>query len=75
MKLQIGELKVNGRLALVSQQAWIFNASLRENILMGQPFYEERYNKVLQICSLLPDLEMLPNSDLTEIGEKGVNLR
>lgn len=35
---------------------------------------EDRYHAVLKACCLLPDLETLPNGDLTEIGEKGVNL-
>jgi ATP-binding cassette subfamily C (CFTR/MRP) protein 1 len=33
-----------------------------------------RYQHVLEACALLPDLEMLPAGDATEIGEKGVNL-
>jgi ABC-type bacteriocin/lantibiotic exporter with double-glycine peptidase domain len=33
-----------------------------------------RYQRVIQICELLPDFEILPGGDLTEIGEKGINL-
>lgn len=66
---------MNGRLAVVTQQAWIHNSTLRENILVGQPYEEERYNKVIQVCSLQSDIDLLVNGDLTEIGERGVNLR
>lgn len=34
----------------------------------------QRYQGVLEKCSLVKDLEMLPFGDLTEIGERGVNL-
>ncbi|KAF9808722.1 hypothetical protein IEO21_07764 [Rhodonia placenta] len=47
---------------------------MQENILFGQPFEEERYWKAVENASLLPDLEVLPDGDLTEIGEKGINL-
>ena len=35
---------------------------------------DHRYQETLQKCSLVKDLELLPYSDLTEIGERGVNL-
>ncbi|XP_069474938.1 ATP-binding cassette sub-family C member 5 isoform X2 [Ambystoma mexicanum] len=74
MTLLEGSIAVNGTFAYVAQQAWILNATLRENILFGKEFEEERYNSVLNVCSLRPDLAILPNSDLTEIGERGANL-
>ncbi|GLB40166.1 putative ABC protein [Lyophyllum shimeji] len=54
--------------------AWIQNASLRDNILFGQRFDEDRYRLVIKDSSLFPDLQLLPDGDMTEIGEKGVNL-
>lgn len=66
---------MNGSIAYVSQSAWIQNASVRDNILFGKPFDAEKYNKVLKISELLPDLQILPNGDQTELGEKGINLR
>ena len=44
--------------------------TLRENILFGHPFDQERYNRVIESCALLPDLAILPAGDNTEIGEK-----
>lgn len=52
------------------QQAWIQNATLRDNILFGSPHEERRFQEVIQACALAPDLELLPGGDLTEIGEK-----
>ena len=57
-------------MAYVPQQAWIQNATLRENILFGRTFDAKRYAKTLYTCALQTDLEILPGGDLTEIGEK-----
>jgi ATP-binding cassette subfamily C (CFTR/MRP) protein 1 len=70
MNKRHGYLGVRGRLAYVPQQSWIQNLSLRENITFGQPFEKTFYDKVLDACALLPDIAMLPEGDLTEIGEK-----
>ena len=69
MTLTQGEVKVGGTLAYVSQQAWIFNATIRENILVGSPFEREKYENVIKACSLETDIKTFPEGDLTEIGE------
>nr|XP_021513225.1 multidrug resistance-associated protein 1 isoform X3 [Meriones unguiculatus] len=69
-----GHVALKGSVAYVPQQAWIQNDSLRENILFGHPLQERYYKAVMEACALLPDLEILPSGDRTEIGEKGVNL-
>ncbi|XP_070609871.1 ATP-binding cassette sub-family C member 5 isoform X2 [Erythrolamprus reginae] len=74
MTLLEGSIAVDGNFAYVAQQAWILNATLRDNILFGKEFEEERYNMVLNDCCLRPDLAILPNGDLTEIGDRGANL-
>ncbi|KAL3185902.1 hypothetical protein MRX96_028779 [Rhipicephalus microplus] len=74
MNLLKGEMDVNGSIAIVTQQAWIFNATIRDNILFGLPYLKSRYDAVLESCCLLPDLAMFSCADLTEIGEKGATL-
>ncbi|KAK1938117.1 ABC transporter C family member 3 [Phytophthora citrophthora] len=69
-----GVLEISGRVAYVSQDTWIRNATLRDNILFEQEYDAERYTKVLGASQLAMDLKMLPNGDLTEIGERGINL-
>nr|XP_023396693.1 multidrug resistance-associated protein 1 isoform X3 [Loxodonta africana] len=69
-----GHVAIKGSVAYVPQQAWIQNDSLKENILFGRPLQERYYKAVIEACALLPDLEILPTGDRTEIGEKGVNL-
>ena len=65
---------VNGSIAYVCQTAFIENNTLKNNILFFHPFDQEKYNKVLKISELLPDLEILKGGDMTEIGERGINL-
>ena len=67
-------VKVNGTISLIEQKPWIQNKSIRENILFGKPLIPERYNKVIEVSQLGRDLEILEGGDMTEIGEKGVNL-
>ncbi|XP_051906935.1 multidrug resistance-associated protein 1-like [Hippocampus zosterae] len=69
-----GSVLIRGSVAYVPQQAWIQNATLEENILFGLERKESWYHRVLEACALLPDLELLPAGDATEIGEKGLNL-
>ncbi|NXY67006.1 MRP1 protein, partial [Glareola pratincola] len=69
-----GTVQRRGSLAYVSQQPWIQNYSLQENILFGANLNRPYYELVLESCALLPDLEQLPNGDQTEIGERGVNI-
>uniref|UniRef100_A0A8C3AGT5 Multidrug resistance-associated protein 1 n=1 Tax=Cyclopterus lumpus TaxID=8103 RepID=A0A8C3AGT5_CYCLU len=69
-----GTVAVKGSVAYVPQQAWIQNATLKDNIMFGQERRQTWYQRVVEACALQPDLEILPAGDDTEIGEKGVNL-
>jgi ABC-type multidrug transport system fused ATPase/permease subunit len=69
-----GEINLNGTTAFSSQQPWIQNATVKDNILFGNPFDITFYSNVLSACSLDADLKILPAGDLTEIGERGINL-
>ncbi|CAL1613879.1 unnamed protein product [Knipowitschia caucasica] len=74
MTLLEGNVAVSGAFAYVSQQAWILNHSLKENILFGMEFDQCKYQAILEACCLVPDLAELPYGDMTEIGERGANL-
>ncbi|XP_078524925.1 ATP-binding cassette sub-family C member 12-like [Lissotriton helveticus] len=74
MHLKDGEVYLNGTLAYVPQQAWIFHGSVKENVLFGKEFDEKRYHEAIRDCLLEIDLASLPFGDLTEIGERGINL-
>nr|CAD7442232.1 unnamed protein product [Timema bartmani] len=74
IRLVTGQVTRDGTCAYVSQEPWVLNATLRENILFGENFDAKRYYDTLYCCSLTEDINMLPGGDQTEIGEKGINL-
>ncbi|KAL7089477.1 hypothetical protein ACP275_13G188700 [Erythranthe tilingii] len=65
---------IRGDVAYVPQVSWIFNATVRDNILFGSPFEPAKYEKSIDVTSLQHDLDQLQGGDLTEIGERGVNI-
>ncbi|KAI7805399.1 canalicular multispecific organic anion transporter 1 isoform X1 [Triplophysa rosa] len=69
-----GHINLKGSVAYVPQQAWIQNATLKDNILFGSELDDKQYQSVVDACALRPDLDLLPGGDQTEIGEKGINL-
>ena len=71
-----GSVNISGdsQIAYVSQQAWIQNCTLKDNILFGKELDQKKYQKVLRACALKQDLLTLAGGDQTEIGEKGINL-
>ena len=74
MRRTEGNVIFSGNTALCSQTPWIQNATIRENILFGQPWDEERYWSVVHDSCLEPDLVVFDDGDGTDIGEKGVSL-
>ncbi|KZO98301.1 multidrug resistance-associated ABC transporter [Calocera viscosa TUFC12733] len=74
MRRTRGQIVYGGSTAYVPQAAWIINATLRDNVTFGKPDDPDKFDAICQACALTPDLDMLPNGDMTEIGEKGINL-
>ncbi|KAK3605631.1 hypothetical protein CHS0354_027297 [Potamilus streckersoni] len=69
-----GSIQVKGCIAYVSQQPWVFSASLRQNITFGNPYKKFKYDQILKACALNKDIELMPHGDLTLIGDRGVSL-
>ena len=67
-------ININGSLAFLPQKPWIVNDTVRSNILFGLDYHEKRYQDALKYSCLERDIEILIKGDLTEIGERGVNL-
>ena len=74
MRRTNGSVIMGATRAFCPQYAWIQNTSVRENILFGKPYERKWYDAVIDACALRPDLEMLPNGDMTEIGERGITV-
>ncbi|KAI0342903.1 ABC transporter [Trametopsis cervina] len=74
MRRTEGEVKFNGSVAYCPQSAWIQNATIRDNITFGRPFDEAKYWKAVKDACLETDIDMMPNGDMTEVGERGISL-
>lgn len=69
-----GTVKVSGDKAYVPQSPWILTGDIRENILFGKAYESDKYNRTIEACALVKDFELFGAGDLTEIGERGINM-
>ncbi|KAJ2036620.1 hypothetical protein H4S03_003524 [Coemansia sp. S3946] len=74
LEMTKGTGTVVGRIGYMEQLPWIMNDTMRANILFGREFDEEYYWKVIHACALTRDLESWPDSDLTMISKRGINI-
>jgi len=74
MKREGGKIIHGGTFSYCSQQPWIQNATIKDNILFGKEYNEELYDSVIENCCLSHDLEVFQDGDMTEIGERGITL-
>lgn len=73
-RLCFGNVALYGSVAYAAQVPFIQNSTLKDNIVYGNPYDEDQYQRTLQVCALLPDIKVLPAGHDTEIGERGINL-
>lgn len=64
----------SGDIAYCSQTPWIFEGTIRDNILGQSEVNNNWYQSVLQSCELRVDLDSMPNSDATQVGSGGSKL-
>lgn len=69
-----GDLNVTGSVSYAAQQAWIFEGSVKRNILFTEELDDKRYRNVLHVCALERDLELFPHGDETIVGDRGISL-
>ncbi|CAF1481648.1 unnamed protein product [Rotaria sordida] len=76
MNLIDGQLNTNNSsFSFAAQSPWIFEDTLRNNILLNRPFDQQRYRNVIYACCLDDDISVFGSSgDLIMIGENGLNL-
>ncbi|CAG4948811.1 unnamed protein product [Parnassius apollo] len=69
-----GQLEVQSVISYAAQDPWLFDASVRQNILFGQELDLRRYKQVIKCCQLKSDLDILPHGEKTIVGERGASL-
>ncbi|VVC32361.1 ABC transporter type 1, transmembrane domain,ABC transporter-like,P-loop containing nucleoside triphosphate [Cinara cedri] len=74
LPLSKGNISIRGVVSYASQESWLFNASVQQNILFGSPMNKERYKEVIDVCALKTDFVQLPFGDKSIVGERGVSL-
>nr|CAD7432593.1 unnamed protein product [Timema monikensis] len=74
LPLSKGTCFLKGKLSYACQDSWVFGSTIRQNIVFGSPFDQKRYDEVVAVCALLPDIEQFPQRDMTYIGERGITL-
>jgi len=72
--ISVVQVSVSGSVAYVSQTSWIQSGTVRDNVLFGKPMNNEEYDKAIRCCALDKDIENFPHGDLTEIGQRGLNM-
>nr|XP_023021441.1 probable multidrug resistance-associated protein lethal(2)03659 [Leptinotarsa decemlineata] len=74
LPVKSGKVALGGEISYSSQKPWLFQSTIRNNILFGQPYNKFWYEKVIDVCALQKDLEQFPQRDKTVVGERGVSL-
>ncbi|GKC09880.1 putative ABC-type xenobiotic transporter, partial [Tanacetum coccineum] len=70
----LGTVDISGSIAYVSQTSWIQSGMIQDNILYGKPMNKTMYEKAIKACALDKDIEEFKHGDLTEIGQRGLNM-
>ena len=71
---QSGTVKISGTKAYVPQSAWILTGNIKDNITFGKEYNGDKYEKTIEACALKKDFELFSCGDMTEIGERGINM-
>lgn len=74
LPLTDGDMDVTGTLSYAAQLPWIFEGSVKKNILFTEELDDKRYKTVLNVCALERDLELFPHGDETIVGDRGISL-
>uniref|UniRef100_A0A7N2LLB3 ABC-type xenobiotic transporter n=1 Tax=Quercus lobata TaxID=97700 RepID=A0A7N2LLB3_QUELO len=69
-----GTVNAFGSIAYVSQTSWIQVGTICDNILYGKPLDKTKYEKAIKACALDKDINNFNHGDLTEIGQRGLNM-
>jgi len=68
------QISCSAKIAYAAQLPWIFEGTLRENVLFGREYSDQEYAEVLAAAALNTDIHVLPGGDDVQIGSRGITL-
>ncbi|KAI8894441.1 P-loop containing nucleoside triphosphate hydrolase protein [Globomyces pollinis-pini] len=74
MNLVDGIVNINGSMAYCGQEPWITAQSIKDNIIFGLPWKEDKFRAVLKASGLNEDISTFKDGINTQLGENGINL-
>ena len=74
LERQSGSSAMVDSVTYCAQAPWVYNATVRDNVVFASSLDEARYARAVHACALDADLAQLPAGSDTEVGEKGVTL-
>ncbi|XP_035890492.1 uncharacterized protein LOC118502378 [Anopheles stephensi] len=74
LELDEGRLEINGNISYAPQEPWLFEGTVKNNIVFTEDYQEKRYREVVSVCALDRDFQLLPSGDQTIVGERGISL-
>lgn len=74
LEIHSGQLNVNGKISYSSQDPWLFEGTVQQNIIFTENYDKIKYNEIIRVCALERDLNLLPYGGNTIVGERGVSL-
>ena len=74
LELDSGSIELNGTLSYANQVPWLFEGSVKSNIIFSEEYDEKRYSEVIKAAGLERDFELFEFGDKTIVGERGISL-
>ena len=69
-----GKIDVFGKIGYASQDPWIFDGTIKQNILFGREFESKRFNDTIKLCCMEHDLSSFEKGSDEIVGDRGTNL-
>ena len=67
-------MSIYGKLGYAAQDPWIFNGTVRQNILFGNEYNDQRYNSTIRLCNMEQDIASFQGGSNEIVGDRGTTL-
>ena len=57
-----------------AQDPWLFDGTVRQNILFGNEYDDKRYNDTIQLCNMEQDIASFQDGSNEMVGDRGTTL-